>query len=101
MQQAVGARPLALDLLHLPLDPREIRHLLIAPALLLEAGADARLQQHRLERLGQVVLGAELDAAHHAVEVVERRDHDHRDVAQPGIVLEAPQHLEAVDLAAS
>ena len=98
VQQAVGAGALALDLLHLPLDPRQIRHLLIAPALLLQAGADARLQEHRVERLGQVVVGAELDAAHHAVDVVERRDHDHRNVAQPGIVLEAAQHREAVHL---
>jgi hypothetical protein len=98
VQQAIGAGPLALDLLHLALDPREIRHLLIAPALLLETGADPRLEEHRVERLRQVVVGAELNAAHHAVYVVERRDHDHRDVAQPGIVLEAPQDLKAAHL---
>ena len=74
----------------------KVLHEHIAPALLLETGADPRLQQHRVEWLGQVVLRAELNTAHHAVEVVERRDHDHRDVAQPGIELEAPQDLEAV-----
>ena len=48
---------------------REAAHqflLLVAQALLLEARADARLEQHRIDRLGQVVLGAELDAAHDA-----------------------------------
>ena len=35
-----------------------LAHVLVAQALLLEAGADARPQQHGLERLGQIVLRA-------------------------------------------
>ena len=42
-----------------------------AQALAREAGVDARAQQRRAERLGQVVVGAELDAAHDAVGLVE------------------------------
>ena len=62
----------------------EVGALLIAQALLLEAGADPRPEQHAVERLRQIVLGAELDAADHALDLVHGRDHDHRDVAQRG-----------------
>ena len=72
--------------------------LLVVQALLLQAGADPRLQEHRVERLGQVVLGAELDAAHHAVHLVQRRDHEDRDVAQRGIGLEPLEHGIAVQV---
>ena len=72
--------------------------LLVAQALLLEAGADARLQQHRVHRLGQVVLGAQLDAAHDVVQALERRGHDHRQVAQLRVGLQLLEHLEAVHL---
>ena len=37
---------------------------------LFEAGADARPQQHGVERFGQIVFGADLDTAHHAVHFV-------------------------------
>ena len=72
--------------------------LLIAKALLLEARSDAGVQQHRVDRLGQVVLGAHLDAPDHAVELVERRRDDHRDVAEVRIELQLRQHLVAVEL---
>ena len=45
--------------------------LLVAQAFFLQAGIDARPQQHRVERLGQVILGAHLDAARHAVHLVQ------------------------------
>ena len=80
---------------------REAPHqllLLVAQALLLEAGADARLQQHRVDRLVQVVLGAQLDAAHDVVQALERRGHDHRQVAQRAVGDELLEHLEAVHL---
>jgi hypothetical protein len=67
---------------------REAPHqllLLVAQALLLEAGADARLQQHRVDGLGEIVLGAELDAAHDVDQSLERRRHDHRQVAQGAV----------------
>ena len=75
MQQLVGARTL-------PLDLGQVLGLPVVQALALERGADARPEQHRVERLRQIVLGAELDAADHAVQLRDRRDHDHRHVAQ-------------------
>ena len=53
----------------------------VAQPLALQRGADARAQQDRIERLGQIVFGAGLDAAHHAVDLVERRNDDDGDVA--------------------
>ena len=72
--------------------------LLVAQALLLEARGDARVQQHRVDRLGQVVLCAHLDALDHAVELVERRRHDHRDVAEMRVELQLREDLVAVEL---
>ena len=46
----------------------------------LQRGADARLQQRRVERLAQIVFGAGLDAAHDAVDLVERGNDDHRNI---------------------
>ena len=69
--------------------------LLIAQALLLQARAHPRAQQHRVEGLGEIVLRAQLDAADHRVHLVERRDHQDGDVAQLGVRLELAQHLGA------
>ena len=80
---------------------REAAHqllLLVAQPLLLEARADARLQQHRIDRLVQVVLGAELDAAHDVVDAFERRGDDDRQVAQLQVGHQLLEHLEAVHL---
>src|SRR6266542_2389099 len=65
---------------HAPEDPRE-------PAEGVIACCDG------VERLGQVVGRAELDAAHHALDVLERRDHDHRNVAQLLVALDPRQSL--------
>ncbi len=65
----------------LPLQIGDELLLAVAQPFLFQRGADARAQQDRIERLGQIVLGAGLDAAHHAVELVERRNHDDRNVA--------------------
>ena len=73
--------------------------LLVAQALLLQAGADARLQQHRVHRLGQVVLGAQLDAAHDAVQPFERpRSRSPAGRAAARSACQLLQHLEAVHL---
>jgi hypothetical protein len=58
------------QLVGLPLDRRQVLFLLVVQSLLLQASADAGPQQHRIERLGQVVLRAHLDAAHHALQLV-------------------------------
>src|SRR5215475_11775827 len=74
-----------------------LARLAVAQALLLQAGADAGAEEHGIERLGQVVLGPQLDAADHAPHLVEGGDHKHGQFAARGIVLEPPQHLVAVD----
>ena len=81
---------------HLLFEAIEVDLFAIAKALLVEAGVDARPQQHRIEGLGQVVLGARLDTADDAVDLVDGRDHDHRHPVHPRVGLEARQHLEAV-----
>ena len=55
-------------------------------------------RQHRVERLRQVVVRADLDAADDALELVDGRDHDHRQVLQLGIGLEPLEHGDAVEL---
>ena len=82
----------------LQLDPFQIPALAIAPAFALQAGADPRAQQDGIERLRQIVLGARLDAADHAVGLLQTGDHDHRDVVQTLVGLEALEHLEAVQV---
>ena len=59
--------------------PRVLRFTVAQP-LLLQAGADTRPQQHGIEGLGQVILRSQLDAAYDALDLVDRRDHQHRDV---------------------
>jgi hypothetical protein len=71
VRQAIAPLPL-------PVDLGQVRGLAIVQALTLQGRADARLQEHRVERLGQIVFGAELDAPHHTVEFRQGRDHDHR-----------------------
>ena len=70
--------------------------LAIARALFLQAGADARFEQSRLERLGQVILRAHPDAAHDRVQLAQSRNHDDRNVAQGFIGLEALEHFVAI-----
>ena len=74
------------------------RLLLVAQSLLLEARADARLEQHRIDGLGQVVLGTQLDAAHDALDPFERGRDDDGQVAQLQVVLQLLEYLEAVHL---
>ena len=80
----------------LRLQPRQIFLLALAPALALEAGIDAGAQEHEVERLRQVVLGARLDAADHRLGLAQARDHDHRDAVEPLVGLQPLEHLEAV-----
>ena len=76
---------------------REQRTLLVAQTFLLHARTNTRFQQHRIERLRQVILGAGFDAAHDAGHVVERRDHDDRYVADRGIIVVAREHRKTVE----
>ena len=76
----------------------EQRPLLVAESLLLQAGADAGLQQYRVQRLEEVVLGAHLDAAGDAVHLFHRRHHHDREVAEARVRGQGLQHLVAVHL---
>ncbi len=78
------------------LHPAGVPHQLVAHPLLFQARADPRPEQRRIERLGQVVFRTQLDAAHHAFHLVERRDHDDRHMAQPRILAHPLEHLVAV-----
>src|SRR6266566_2413653 len=75
-----------------------ISSLLIVESLFLETSADPGLKKHWVERLGEVVLGAELDAPHHTVDLVERRDHQNRDIAKHGIGLQLLEHGVPVEI---
>src|SRR3984893_5332327 len=55
---------------------------LVPQALLLERCADPCAKQRRIERLAEVILSAELDAADDALDFVEGRDHYYGNVAQ-------------------
>ena len=66
-----------------------------APAV--EPRSDPRTQDRGIERLGQEILGAGLDAPDDGGRVLDPRDHDHRDVAESLVVLEALEHLDAVE----
>ena len=72
--------------------------LAIAQPLSLQGGVDARAQQHRIERFRKVVFGPRLDATHDAVDLVERRDHDDRNMPDDRIGLEPAQDLESVHI---
>ena len=61
-----------------------------------EQRADARKQQHVVDRLGNEIVGAGLYTPDPVAHRVERRDHDDGNVHQRRIGLESPAHLEAV-----
>ena len=71
---------------------------LVAQRFLLERRQHARAQQRRIERLEQEILGAELDAAHHGVDLAHRRNHDDRQVVDAALLAQAVEHAEAVEL---
>jgi hypothetical protein len=71
---------------------------LVPQALLLERRAEAGFQQNRIERLEQIIDGAELDTTRHAVQLGQGRNHDHGKIAQPRLILEPGEHLEPIDL---
>ncbi len=77
---------------------RERGALEVVEALLREPGVDPCPQQHRVERLRQVVVGADLDATYDAVDLVDGRDHDDRDVRGARRRLETLERLDAVEL---
>ena len=88
-QQAVGNVPLGPQ-------PGQEGRLLVAQPLFGQRGLDARHQQGRIERLGQEIVGPQRDAPHDGINLVGRGEHDHRDVAGEGVILEALEHFDSV-----
>ena len=75
---------------------RQVLHLDVVPTLLFQAGCDARHQYRRLVGFGQVIFCAQLDAAHKAIGLIDRRDDDDGDVAQAAVRFHAAQHFVAI-----
>ena len=68
----------------------------ISEGLLFQACADAGFEQRGIEWLWQIILRARLDATHHALQFIQRRDHDHRNIPRLCIRFQFPQHRVAV-----
>src|SRR6266487_3796893 len=77
-------------------DLLEILLLEIVKALPRQPGVDPGPQQHRIERLRQVVFRAHLDAPDDALDVLKCGDHDDRRVPELRLTPDALQHLIAV-----
>src|SRR5262245_10567577 len=71
------------------------RHLIMEP-FAFQRCTDPRSERSRLEWFRQVVLGAKLDAANNTVELADRRDHDHWNVAQLRTGSHALQHFVSI-----
>ena len=74
------------------------RSTLVVETLLGQGGVHSGTQQCRVERLGEIVGSPDLDATHDAVEVLDGRDDDHREVAEVRVGLELLQGGEPVEL---
>ena len=78
--------------------PVQVFHLLVAQPLLLQAGVDPRPQQHRVERLVEIILGAPFDAPDDSRQLVQRRNHHDGNVTRHGTPLQRLEHFVAVQL---
>ena len=72
--------------------------LTIPATLFFQRGADPRVQQSRVERLGQVIFRARLDAPHHGLHFAHDGDHDDRQMPKLIIRPDAVQHFIAVHI---
>ncbi|HJU57110.1 MAG TPA: hypothetical protein VJ774_00005 [Actinomycetota bacterium] len=81
-----------------PVDLLDVLSLKVVQSLLHQSGPHTCAEEHRVDRLGQVVIGAELDASNRARDVVDRGDHHYRQMSQPGVVLQPLEDLVPVDL---
>ena len=69
----------------------------ITQALLVDRGGDAHAEQRGVEGLGQIILGACLDAAHRRFDLLRAGNHDHRQ-RERGLLLDRLQQLQPVHL---
>ena len=79
------------------LDFAQIGDFTVAQPLLFEAGADAGAQEDRVEGFGDIILGAQLDAADDALDLVEGGNHDDRQMLQGGIGFHASQDFAPIE----
>ena len=70
----------------------------VVEPLLGQPCVDPRAEDHGVERLREVVVGAGLDAADDALGLVDCGDHDHRHVLRARCRLEPLEHRDAVEL---
>src|SRR5829696_594450 len=91
MKERLGATPLMVDF-------GQVAEFLIVQSLLLKAGSHACSQERRVERLGQVVLGSEFNAADDTLELRQGGNHQNRNITRSRIRLEPLQDFVAVDL---
>ena len=91
-----------LDFTHLLVDPfGEVQVPLaqfVGHPLLVEAGSEPGVQQHRIERFGEVVLGAEFDAGDDRVHLVDAGDDDEGDRLEPVVAGAMREQAVAVHL---
>ncbi len=59
---------------------------------------DTRGKQHRIKRFRNIVFGSRLDAAYDAVDLVECRDHNDRDMLDSRIILQSEQYFETIHI---
>ena len=70
----------------------------VAQRLLFQRRQHARPQQRRIERLEEIIFGAEFDASHHGFDFAHRRDHDDRQVVAAAVLAQRREHPEPVQL---
>jgi hypothetical protein len=68
----------------------------VAQRFLLQACQDPGAQQRRVEWLEDEILRAQLDAADHRLDLVERGDDDDRQIVDAAVLLEPLEHAESV-----
>ena len=88
---------LAADL-ELPLEALRVQLLGVVQALLRERRADARAEDGRVERLRQVIVGAEEQAAYDRLLLRRRRDHHDGNVLERHVLLHDLEDLVAREL---
>ena len=61
-----------------------------------QLGLDARQRDREIDRLGDVVVGAETERLDDVLALIARRHHDHRQIGERAGLANAAQHVEAV-----
>src|SRR5467141_3358985 len=78
------------------LDLAQVGDFAVPQPLFFQPGANPRPQEDRVEWLGDVILGSELDTMYDAFDLVQRRNHNHRQVPQKRISFHAGEYFAPV-----